>query len=281
MATPFVKWAGGKSRLVLEVVRAAPKAFGTYHEPFVGGGAVFFGLQAAGQLRAAVLNDANPALIDAYTVVRDDVEALIRHLAELATAYLAEGAEDRARVFYEARALTGGSPVERAARLIFLNRTCYNGLFRVNQRGEFNVPHGRYENPRILDAAGLRACSAALQGVELRSGDFAEATELARPGDFVYLDPPYVPLSSTSYFTSYTKGAFGWPEQERLAAVFRELTERGVAAVLSNSADPRVEALYAGFEQVRVPMSRAINSVGSKRTPIDELLVSNVRLLTR
>jgi DNA adenine methylase len=275
-AHPFLKWAGGKGRLAPLIVERAPD-FRRYHEPFLGGGAVFFALRTAGKATAARLADGNAALIECYAAVRDEPAKLIDALGRLSDAYLSRDADGRAAFYYAQRARDPVDPVERAARLIFLNRTCFNGLYRLNASGRFNVPHGRYANPRILDEPGLRAASACLQGVELVAEDFESACAAAQPGDFVYLDPPYVPLSRTSSFTSYTSGDFGPAEQERLRDTFNDLTRRGVAAMLSNSEHPFVRELYEGrgYDLELVTMSRAINSVGTKRAPIPELVISN------
>jgi len=277
MAAPFLKWAGGKKRLAPLVVARAPRGARVYHEPFLGAGAVFFAMEDAGLTAGAVLGDANEDLVACFAVVRDDVEALIRSLTEYAGGYVPLGPGERARYYYEKRSERPAGTVARAARLIFLNRTCYNGLYRVNGSGNFNVPHGRYVNPRICDEAGLRRASQALQGAELGAMDFEEACARARPGDFVYLDPPYQPLTRTSRFTSYTSGDFGAADQERLRDVFEDMTRRGVAAMLSNSEHEAIRGLYEGrgYDLEQVEMSRAINSVGSGRAPIAELLISN------
>lgn len=274
-ATPFLKWAGGKARLAPIVAGQVPVHFNTYHEPFLGGGAVFFALRSADVSGPATLADASRELTDCFVAVRDNLDELLAELSHLADAYLF--ATDRTKTYYHVRAMVPLSPVDRAARTIFLNRTCYNGLYRVNRQGQFNVPHGRYANPRILDEPNLRACSAALQNTELRCEDFEVACERAKPGDFVYLDPPYQPLSKTSSFTGYTAGSFGPEEQRRLRDTFERLTTRGVAAVLSNSDHDCVQELYGerGYTIDKVAMSRSINSVGTKRSKIDELLISN------
>jgi DNA adenine methylase len=234
---PFLKWAGGKRQILPDILRRLPERCETYHEPFLGGGAVFFALAARGAFRRAVLGDRNADLIDAYLGVRDDVERVITRLARM----------PHDRSFYERlRALDPRklSGAQRAARIIYLNRTCYNGLYRVNRAGQFNVPFGRYENPRILDRENLRAASRALRGAALGAGDFEAVLARARPGDVVYFDPPYVPLSATASFTAYDREAFGPDEQRRLARVLEALRRRGVYAVLSNS-DVRVtRALY-------------------------------------
>jgi DNA adenine methylase len=277
MAAAFLKWAGGKKRLAPLVVERAPRSARRYHEPFVGAGAVYFALEAAGLAGGAVLNDANQDLIDCFRTVRDDLDALVEQLKELSEGYLPLTAEGRAGFYYARRGERPEERVERAAWLIFLNRTCYNGLYRVNGRGGFNVPHGRYLRPRILDEGGLRVSSLALQGVDLRSGDFEDICAGAMPGDFVYLDPPYQPLTRTARFTHYTKGDFGPGDQERLRDAFEEMTRRGVAAMLSNSEHEAIRELYEerGYRIEQVEMSRAINSVGSGRAPIAELLISN------
>ena len=211
-ARPFLKWAGGKTQLLPDLLRHAPPQFDCYYEPFLGGGALFFALQtrhavactlcagAQGKRRLWVLSDSNAGLIEAYQVVQREVEALIARLRR----YRATR-----ETFYRIRAQDPGvlSPVERAARFIYLNRTCYNGLHRVNRHGQFNVPFGRYKNPRICDAASLRAASQALRQATLRAGDFAECAGDARAGDLLYFDPPFDPLSRTASFTSYTAGA--------------------------------------------------------------------------
>jgi DNA adenine methylase len=250
-----------------------------YHEPFLGGGAIFFGLEATGLVRAATLNDLNRDLVATYETVRDAPEELIAALATLEREYLQSEPSRRPAVYYEIRERAPADHVSTAARLIFLNRTCYNGLYRVNRRGQFNVPHGDYANPRILDAAALRAASKALTSAELISEDFGDACERAQPGDLVYLDPPYQPLSATASFTNYTSTDFGPEEQVRLSESFRRLTRRGIAALLSNSAHPFIVDLYPGYEVSRVPMRRAINSVGHKRGAVEELLVSNLPLV--
>jgi DNA adenine methylase len=276
MAGPFLKWAGGKAKLAPRILDLAPVGFGRYHEPFLGGGAVFFAFEAAGRAPAPVLSDANSELIRCYGAVRDDPEAVIAALRALADAYLPASNEERAAIYYRERAAAPESPAAAAARLIFLNRTCYNGLFRVNAQGQFNVPHGRYVKPRILDADGLRAAARALQGAELRCVDFADACAATNAGDFVYLDPPYHPLSATARFTAYTPGEFGRDDQERLRDAFDAMTRRGVAAVLSNSAHDVIRKLYAEYSCEEVPMSRAINSKASGRAPVPELLVHNL-----
>lgn len=267
MAGPFVKWAGGKAQLV-EYMKF-PKTFNAYHESFVGGGAVFFALQP----RYAFLSDLNPELINAYQVVKSNVEALIRSLK------LMEGNHSE-QEFYRLRAQDpiGLEPIRRAARFVYLNKTCYNGLYRVNKSGQFNVPFGRYKNPRICDAEGLRATSSALMHATIKCRDYRDALKLAEPGDFVYLDPPYVPLSPTSNFTEYTHQSFRWGDQLALAEEAARLRDEvGCHVLLSNSFDARVKALYQklGFHLRLVTSTRLISADSASRGKINEILASS------
>ncbi len=261
---PFLKWAGGKGQLLDQLRPLLPGRFRRYFEPFAGGAALFFALRPA----RAVLADVNEELIDCYLATRDHVDAVIEALG-----HYRYGAED----YYRARAVdrTTLPLAERAARTIYLNKTGYNGLYRVNRAGKFNVPMGRYTNPLLCDAGNLRACSMALQGVDLRVDDFEDIASRARSNDFVYFDPPYVPVSDSADFTSYVPGGFGAAQQRRLAAVFAGLARRGVYAMLSNSDTPTVRELYRGFRIDPVLAARFINSRGSKRGKVGEVVVSN------
>lgn len=267
-ASPFLKWAGGKSQLLPQFQRFFPKKFGRYYEPFLGGGAVFFSLAP----RTATLSDTNEELINAYQVVRNSVEELI---AVLRRRFSQKNDEENYYRIRDEMDLSRLTDVERAARLIYLNKTCFNGLYRVNRSGRFNVPFGNYSNPKICDDVNLRRASTELASASLRVCDFEEAVFKAKRGDFVYFDPPYAPLSPTSSFTSYTKDDFGETEQRRLAHVFRELDKRGVHVMLSNSPKPFIIELYRGFHTELVKATRAINSNGNGRGVIDELLVMN------
>jgi DNA adenine methylase len=260
---PFLKWAGGKRQLLPELTRHVPGGFNRYFEPFLGGGALFFQLRP----RKAVLADSNERLIRTYMGVRDDVDEVIRRLKEY---------PHNPTFFYSFRErdVDAGSDAEVASWFIYLNRTGFNGLYRVNRANRFNVPFGRYENPTICDVPTLRACSAALSNADLLFDDFAKATRKAETGDFVYFDPPYVPLSATSSFTSYTSNGFGPAEQERLRNVARDLKARGVSVLLSNSSVPFVRDLYAdGFEVLEVSATRLVNSKASGRGAIAELVI--------
>jgi DNA adenine methylase len=245
-------------------MKHVPARLRGYHEPFVGGGALFFAVRP----RRAMLSDSNAELVHCYRQVRDDVygvlDALARHVYE--------------RAHFEAvRALEPSrlAPSERAARFIYLNKTCFNGLWRVNRAGRFNVPFGRYKNPRFADPSTLITASDALRGVEIDCAPFEESLAKAAPGDFVYLDPPYDPVSPTASFASYTAGGFTWEDQRRLAHACVVLNRRGVRFLLSNSATDRVRELYSGFEQRIVRAPRFINSKAEGRGRVDELLVFN------
>jgi DNA adenine methylase len=264
---PFLKWAGGKGQLLAELRTRLPASFNAYHEPFLGGAALFFELSARGCIPGgAFLSDLNPVLIEAYTVVRDDVEALIEALAPHA---------NREDHFYATRALDPATltPVQRTARVIYLNRTCYNGLYRENSSGRFNVPFGRYVNPTICDRDTLRAASEALRGVDLSQADFQATVARAAPGDLVYFDPPYQPVSATSSFTAYHRDGFGEDRQLALRTAFATLAARGVHVLLSNSDTPFVRRLYAGFRIDSVRANRAINSRADRRGTVGEVIV--------
>lgn len=275
---PILKWAGGKSRLVPAILSRLPARITTYYEPFMGGAAVFFALAGEKRFKRAVLGDKNRELVDVYKGVKADVDGVI----ELLFDYARRHDED---TYYTARELDPAELdlVERAARLIYLNKTGYNGLYRVNRQGRFNVPFGRYTNPRICNEPRLRAASEALRrrGVSIQVGDFEALSDRAEPGDAVYFDPPYVPLSKTASFTGYHSESFGVEQHQRLAAAFTSLTKRKVGAVLSNSGGEDTRRLYqrAGVDVDEVLVGRSINSQASKRGAVTELVVSNTRTL--
>lgn len=272
-ATPIVKWAGGKTKLLDELLMRRPLRFRRYFEPFLGGGALFFRLAPD----RPMLSDLNDDLINVYRCVAWNVEAVIQRLET----HRQNHAHD---YYYAVRERWNDrkncrSTVERAAAFIYLNKTCYNGLFRVNQRGHFNVPIGRYSAPNICDASGLRAASRLLQRAELTVGHFAERVEKAEAGDFVYFDPPYDPVTETASFTSYTAHNFGDKDQHDLARIIGDLTDRGVFVMMSNSDTPYIRDLYRGFRIDRVEVSRAINSRASARGPVGEVIVTNGYLI--
>ena len=291
-ARPFIKWVGGKTQLLDEVRKSLPRDFAsrrhvTYVEPFVGGGAVMFWiLQAYPNIERAVINDINPELICTYRVIKEKVEELIVELANIHDEYIPLGAEDRKAYFLEKRTRFNTkrtAQIETAALFIFLNRTCFNGLYRVNSKGEFNVPHGKYANPRICDADNLRACSKVLQKVEILCGDFAETERYAGPDTLFYFDPPYKPITETSSFTSYAKEGFNDAEQIRLRDFCDQISTNKALFVASNS-DPKnvnpsenfFDNLYNHFIIKRVSAARMINSDASGRGAISELMISNV-----
>lgn len=261
-----MKWAGGKRQLLAELRRFVPERFGRYYEPFVGGGALFFALGPA----RATLSDDNERLVHTYLGVKRDVDAVIAKLR-------VHKERHSESYYYRMRTLDVEAmkdDAERAAWLIYLNKTGYNGLYRVNSRNQFNVPLGRYVDPSICDEPNLRACAAALRRATVRCEDFAQAVRSAREGDFVYFDPPYVPLTTTSSFTSYTSKGFGPPEQQRLRDVALALKKRGVRVLLSNSAAPAVRELYArDFELEIVHAERKVNSRADGRGRIAEYVI--------
>jgi DNA adenine methylase len=259
---PFLKWAGGKGQLLGRLRARVPKTYGRYFEPFLGGGALFFALRPT----HGILSDVNREIIDCYTAVRDDVSGLVAALRDHryeSKHYYAVRDADPAKLML----------IERAARTIFLNKTGFNGLYRVNRAGKFNVPFGRYAKPAICDEANLRACSAALANVELMAADFESVAVRAEAGDFVYFDPPYVPLSRTAAFTAYAPGGFDLVAQSRLATFFGKLAQRGVAVLLSNSDVPEIRKLYARYRIDCIEATRVINCKATRRGPVRELLV--------
>jgi DNA adenine methylase len=293
---PLLKWAGGKRQLLPKLQPLYPERFSRYIEPFLGSGAIFFDLHGTGRLdgRQAWLVDANPDLIGCYATLRDHTEDVIRELARLADDHtvLGEGLYYRVRDerFNVLRRAGAAYTPALAAMLIYLNRTGFNGLFRLNRRGDFNVPVGRYTRPGICDPDHLRAVAAAFgrPQVRLQCASFETPLAAATAGDFVYCDPPYAPLSATANFAHYTAGGFSALDQERLQASVISAAERGAIVVLSNSSAPAIVRLYssrsarqAGFEMLRVPARRAINSRASSRGPVDELVVTNAAAAVR
>lgn len=271
LVAPIVKWVGGKRQLLDTLKPLLPKRITTYCEPFVGGGAMLFSLQP----NKAYINDINFELIQVYETVKNNVEELISTLS---------GYKNEAEFFYSIRdwdrdkeKYSQLAEVERAARIIYLNKTCYNGLYRVNNAGEFNSPFGNYRNPNIVNAPVLRAVSAYLNSAEIHftATDYKEVLENIPKGAFVYLDPPYDPLSDTSNFTGYSKGGFSRDEQIKLRKCCDNLTERGIKFMLSNSATDFIQEQYAAYKITIVHAKRAINSVASGRGDVDEVVVRN------
>lgn len=291
-ARPFIKWVGGKTQLLDDIQKSLPHNFSqrddvTYVEPFVGGGAVLFWiLQKYPNITRAVINDINEELICTYRVIKNDVESLIAELTRLQAEYLQLDEFERKKYFLVRRDRfneNDKTDIETASLFIFLNRTCFNGLYRVNSKGKFNVPHGRYSNPKICDAETLRADSALLQRVEILCGDFAQTGKYAGDNVLYYFDPPYRPLTETSAFTSYSKDGFDDAEQMRLRDFCSQIAEHHSLFVASNS-DPQnvdnkddfFDQLYEMFSIKRVSAARMINSKGNGRGAISEIMISNV-----
>lgn len=291
-ARPFIKWVGGKTQLLDEIKKSLPRDLSsrqhiTYVEPFVGGGAVMFRLlQEYPNIERAVINDINEELICTYRVIKESVEVLIKQLSRIQEEYISLDPDARKAYFLVKRELFNSkktTPVETAAMFIFLNRTCFNGLYRVNSKGEFNVPHGKYTNPRICDAENLRACADVLQKVEIMCGDFAETGRYAGPDTLFYFDPPYKPVTATSSFTSYAKSGFDDHEQIRLRD-FCDIISAAKSSFIASNSDPRdinpeetfFDTIYNHFTIKRVSAARMINSDASGRGAISEIMISNV-----
>ena len=271
LVAPVLKWVGGKRQLLETFKPLLPSRITTYCEPFVGGGALLFHLQP----KTAYINDINPDLIRVYTVIKNDAEALIAEL---------EKYENTPEYFYAVRdwdrdkeRYTALTDVQKAARVLYLNKTCFNGLYRVNNAGEFNSPFGNYRNPNIVNAPVLRAVSAYFNAADIHmtSMDYAEVLKTVPKGTFVYLDPPYDPVSETASFTGYSKGGFSRADQIRLRECCDDLTTRGIKFMLSNSATDFILEQYAAYNITIVQAKRAVNSVASKRGDVDEVVVRN------
>ncbi len=280
-AGPFVKWVGGKTRLLEQLEPLLPREIARYAEPFVGGGAMFFHLRGQGRLQHAALTDANRDVVTAYRVISEDVELLIDALHLHERRYLQHDADGRAAYFYRVRERhpvdVAMDDIERASRMLFLNRTCFNGLWRENKAGRFNTPHGRYARPQIVQADKLRAAAGALRDVHVEERDFRRLPELVREHDidFVYLDPPYHPISATSAFNAYAGGGFSARAQRELGEVCRELDRMGVRIMLSNSDCELIRKIYKGFDIQVVKAPRAVNCRGDRRGDVDEVVVRN------
>jgi len=297
-AKPFLKWAGGKGQLIEQLSQNLPKEITLsgkiekYFEPFVGGGAMFFWLAQTYEIKHAYLYDINPEIIMAYSTVKSKINALVKELTALEKEYFAAKLSQREKIYYEKREeynayiskQVPNNAIHRSALLIFLNKTCFNGLFRVNSRGLFNVPFGRYDRPTICDKINLLAIHRVLKNTQIEKADFEACLKEVDDQSFVYFDPPYRPLSKTANFTSYIKGGFGDEEQRRLKTVFDRLSERGAKVMLSNSDPQNVDQtdrffddLYKGFNIQRLFASRMINSNAAKRGLIKELLITNYK----
>ncbi len=266
-ACPFVKWVGGKRSIIEDLLVNVPAEIATYWEPFVGGGALFFAINQ--RIKSAVISDVNIDLVIAYQVVKSQPDKLIARLKE-------HEAKHSEKYYYSVRSqyvLT--DPIEVAARLIYLNKTCYNGLWRVNRKGEFNVPMGSYKNPTIVQEKNLAACHDALQKTVVKYLSYKDITP--GQGDFVYFDPPYHPTTETS-FTKYHKGDFCESDQNELAALYRSLAHSGIKVMLSNSNTPFIRKLYRGFNIRTVFAPRFVNCKPNKRNAVEEVLITNYKL---
>lgn len=271
-AKPFLKWAGGKSKSVPEILKLMPEKIGNYEERFVGGGAVFFALANEGRFKTAAINDSNSELMMTYRVVKERPDQLIKALTKHAKLHAQYGKDYFSRI----RSIDTWTKldVEIAARMIYLNKTCFNGLYRVNKKGQFNVPFGDYENPKICDEGNLLACSEVLKNVVVSNSNF----EISRPGNFLkratyYLDPPFLPTDETANFVSYTRDGFGYEDHERLAGWASTLRDQGACVILSNANVPAARKLYRDWKKKVLKVSRAINSDGGGRGKVGELLI--------
>lgn len=271
---PFVKWAGGKRQLLPVIANHIPK-FERYFEPFLGGGAVFFSLVSQDRVSKWFVSDLNSDLVLSYVTIRDRIRELISALEMHSTNYF----KNPSSYYYKTRESDPKGQIDRVAKLIFLNKTCFNGLYRVNSKGKFNVPLGKYVNPNIVNKENLIAVSSTLQSKEItiKCQDFEKALKNATSGDFVYLDPPYQPVSETANFTSYTDGDFDYEDQERLCSKFKTLDRKGVKILLSNSKSPEIMDLFAEFSDgiIEINANRFINSISQKRMGHTELLIKN------
>lgn len=273
LLSPLLKWVGGKRQLLSDIIPMIDNKCSTYVEPFIGGGAVLFSMQP----KKAIINDYNHELINVYKVVRDNLDELLELLC-------IHQANNSSEYYYEVRAWDRGdhlnkmSNIEKAARIIYLNKTCYNGLYRVNSAGQFNSPYGRYKNPNIVNEAVLKAVSNYFKNndIDIRNGDYRDTLINLDKRSFVYLDPPYMPISSSSSFTGYTEGGFGYNRQVELKEECDKLTQQGIRFVQSNSDCDEIRELYKEYKIKTVKAKRSINSVAKKRGEINEVLIYNV-----
>lgn len=272
IASPFLKWVGGKRRVLPEIFKDMPEMFQHYYEPFIGGGALFFYLRSHGLLmdHQITISDANLRLVRTYKAIRDDVDGVIERLSVYKERHCKEFYYDMRDVDIDRKR----SNTDVAAWMIYLNKTGFNGLYRVNKKNRFNTPFGSYANPAICDEENLRACSYALQHVEILHAYFDHISKRIKKNDFVYFDPPYVPVSLTASFTAYTNDGFGSLEQTILRDLSREIKDKGAHVTLSNSDHPFVRELYKGFRVRSIEVGRAINSKGDSRGKVGELIIS-------
>lgn len=271
---PFLKWVGGKGQLLEQFESLLPKKYNSYFEPFVGGGAVYFSINP----KKAHINDINRTLSQTYIHIKENTEKLIKSLKKLEKEFISKAQDQRKEFYYSIREKYNSLPAEdfeRSLYFLFLNKTAFNGVYRENSKGGFNVPIGSYTNPKIIDEENIRLVSDVLSNTKITSGSFVDAVKNAKAGDFVYFDPPYHPISETSSFTSYSKDAFSKDDQIKLRDLFIELDKKGVYVMLSNSSAPFIKEIYSGYRQIPVYATRMINSKSDKRGKISEVVIVN------
>jgi DNA adenine methylase len=273
-AKPFLKWVGGKGQLLEQFQELFPEKYNSYFEPFIGGGAVFFSLNP----KKAIINDINTTLVQTYIYIKEDVEKIIKELRKLENEFLSKEQEERKEFYYKIREKYNSLPKDdfkRSLYFLFFNKTAFNGVYRENSKGGFNVPMGSYKNPKIVDEDNLRAVSESLKHTSITNTSFADVVKKAKAGDFIYFDPPYHPVSTTSSFTSYSKDDFTKEDQIKLRDLFVELDKKGVYVMLSNSYTPFIKEIYSAYKQIPVKASRMINSKADKRGKISEIVIVN------
>ncbi len=273
-AKPFLKWVGGKTQLLTQLDALFPQKYNSYFEPFIGGGAVFFALNP----KKAHINDVNKTLVQTYKNIKENVDELIKSLRKIEKDFISKNTEERKEFYYSIREKYNSLPAvdfKKSLYFLFFNKTAFNGVYRENSKGGFNVPMGSYTNPKIVDEENLRLVSETLSHTKITSGSFADAVKNAKAGDFVYFDPPYHPLSETSSFTSYSKDSFSMDDQIKLRDLFVELDKKGVYVMLSNSSAPFIKEIYSGYKQIPVYASRMINSKSDRRGKISEVVIVN------
>jgi DNA adenine methylase len=265
---PFLKWLGGKTKMIPHILDEMPESCKTYYEPFLGGGSVFIEMAKSGKFKNAVIGDMNEELVNTWLQVKDHPTSLIKELENGYYIY-------NKKRYLEIRELETKSltKITRAARFVYLNKTCFNGLYRVNQSGKFNVPFGKYTDPQIVDEENLHIISSLLKNVTIIHGDFELVVKDAKKGDLVYIDPPYIPLSSTSKFSQYTSGGFSEPDHWRLAGLFNNLVHREVDTILSNSSAPLSLKLYGDHEIITLNGTRSVAGPGDWRKSVSEIMV--------
>lgn len=280
-AKPFIKWVGGKSKLVPELIKIFPKKFNNYYEPFVGGGALFYEVKQNNNISFCNINDINKKLITTYLQIQNNPNSLISFLKSIEIEYKKLPLIEQEKYFYSIRKKYNEEDLDSiaiAGYLIFLNKTCFNGMYRENSKGQYNIPFGDQKNPNICDEKNIMAVFDCLKNTKITNLSFEEAVKKCQKGDFIYFDPPYHPVNFTSKFTSYHKNCFGPREQEKLRDVFANLDQKGCFVMLSNSYTPFIEDLYCKFNINYLYASRSINSKGDKRGKIKEIVVTNYKI---